>query len=497
MSRTAPLYITYRMTERVVNRLRRWLWELAPLLRRRGLNRLDWFSRKGAIERLSVIRSRKSSDMNSPQLEPGIARRAQHAEPLRSLYICYFPITEPLVQTQVVAYLAGLAACGHTIHLLTYETEPMSVAERRTRHQKLRAQKITWHHLRYHKRPTLPATIFDVLCGVLTGLKILRRHRLQAVHARAHVPAAMGWILKKATGCRLIFDIRGLMAEEYEDAGIWTREGLPFRVTKATERACIRAADGIVVLTERVQKALFPRAVSGLAEPDGSTALQIIPCCADLSQIEAQNSEREAVRHQLGLNDKTVMVYVGKLGGWYLQAEMVDFFAQAQSAIPNLHFLVLTQSEPEMIVSEFARRKIDPTDYTITRSAPDRVGAYLAAADFAISFIAAFPSKIASSPTKLGEYLAAGLPVVCNPGVGDVDLIVERYQVGATVPEFEDLHYCETAIKVLSLAGDEAVAQRCREAAHATTSLQETGVPRYHQLYNDVAAQIRAKSDGA
>ncbi|MDF2440857.1 MAG: hypothetical protein JWN98_1841 [Abditibacteriota bacterium] len=407
---------------------------------------------------------------------------------LRSLYICYFPITEPLVQTQVVAYLAGLAARGHTIHLLTFETEPLTPQQQRQWRQKLREQKITWHHRRYHKRPTVPATAYDVLCGALAGLKIIRRHGLEAVHARAHVPAAMGLLLKKLTGCRLIFDIRGLWAEEYEDAGIWTRDSLPFRVTKATEAACIRAADGIVVLTERVQKVLFPQAAANRTEAGGCTALQVIPCCADLSQIEDQAAEREAMRQALHLDGKTVMVYVGKFGGWYMQAEMVDFFADAKTIIPDLHFLVLTQSEPELIATEFARRNVPQSDFTITRSAPNRVGAYLAASDFAISFIAAFPSKIASSPTKLGEYLAAGLPVVCNPGVGDVDLIVERYQIGATIPEFEALHYRDAAAQMSELVGDAAVAARCRQAAHSTTSLQETGVPRYHQLYSDVAA---------
>jgi hypothetical protein len=150
-----------------------------------------------------------------------------------------------------------------------------------------------------------------------------------------------------------------------------------------------------------------------------------------------------------------------------------------------------------MIEAEFTRRAVPAADYTITRSAPDQVGAYLAASDFAISFIAAFPSKIASSPTKLGEYLAAGLPVVCNPGVGDVDLIVERYEVGVTVAEFEEEHYRGAATKVLSLVANDAASERCRKAAHATTSLHETGVPRYHQLYTAVATTIGAPANSS
>ncbi len=421
---------------------------------------------------------------------PSPPKSEMTSEPkLRSLYICYFPITEPLVQTQVVAYLEGLATHGHTVHLLTFETEVMSAAQKQQWRKRLKQQGITWHTLRYHKRPSLPATLYDSLCGVLLGLKLIRRYRLQAVHARGHVPAAMALLLKKLLGTKLIFDIRGLWAEEYEDAGIWARGSLPFRLTKAVEKQCVEAADGIVVLTERVRKVLFID--ENAWYPHYKAALQVIPCCADLSQIENLQDERETLRRELNLQDKTVLVYVGKFGGWYMQAEMVDFFAQTRHQVPDLHFLVLTQSDPEMIRSEFARRNVPESEFTILRSAPERVGAYLAASDVALSFIAAFPSKIASSPTKLGEYLAAGLPVVCNPGVGDVDLIIEEHHAGVIVPSFSDEAYAGAARELQELIGSEPVRERCRRAAYASASLQEIGVPRYHELYTAVASQTK------
>lgn len=54
-------------------------------------------------------------------------------------------------------------------------------------------------------------------------------------------------ITRRLTGCALIFDMRGLMAEEYADAVRWRNGGMPFRLTQRVERAAIRAADGMVV----------------------------------------------------------------------------------------------------------------------------------------------------------------------------------------------------------------------------------------------------------
>ena len=328
--------------------------------------------------------------------------------------------------------------------------------------------------------------------GVWKGLRLIRRHRIDVIHARAHVPAAMGLILKKLTGTELIFDIRGLMAQEYIDIGNWAPDSLPVRLTQKMQDLCIKNADGLVVLTERAKNLLF-----GPDSPFGGTPpapLQVIPCCADLTQIEAQQNERAPIRQQLGLTDKTVMIYVGKFGGWYLQAEMANFFAQAREQIPNLHFLVLSQSERELITREFARVGLSEEHFTLMQVEPARVGAYLWASDFSISFIRALSSKVASSPTKIGEYLAAGLPLVCNTGVGDMDTIVEEHRVGVSMNEFTPDNYSHAVATIAPLIGDSQIKNRCQRAARAHASLQEVGVPRYCALYEQVARNRAGKT---
>ena len=98
---------------------------------------------------------------------------------LRSLYICYLSLEDPLVHSQVVAYLEGLARRGHTIHLLTFDT-PISDERRAELRRDLANRGITWHSRRYHKRPSLPATVYDVLAGAVTAVRIVRRHGLDA-----------------------------------------------------------------------------------------------------------------------------------------------------------------------------------------------------------------------------------------------------------------------------------------------------------------------------
>lgn len=404
--------------------------------------------------------------------------------PLRSLYICYLSLDDPLVHTQVVAYLAGLAASGHAIHLLTFETRRLTPARRRHWSEAMTRHGIAWHGLRYHKRPSLPATVYDTCAGAVCAAWLVRRHRLEALHARSHVPAAMA-LISRRLGRRtpeLIFDIRGLWAEEYVDAGRWKPDGVPFRLTKAVERGAIARAAGTVVLTHRVREQLF----GPIERPD----VFVIPCCADLRQIEVSAQQRSAIRAELGLEESPVLVYVGKFGGWYMQREMAELFRVACAVIPGLRFLVITQGDRDEIERELRVAGVKEGSYTITSAPHDRVGAYLAAADCAISFIRPAPSKASSSPTKIGEYLAAGLPILGTAGVGDLDRQLTP-DVGVLVAEHGEDSYLQAARSLSVLMSDPRTAERCRAAARELFSLDEVGVPRYRGLYETVA---RARS---
>src|SRR5207245_998834 len=111
-------------------------------------------------------------------------------------------------------------------------------------HARLTSDAIHWSWLRYHKRPSLPATLFDILAGALRASHLARNGRIDVLHARGHVAAAMGALVKPWSGSRLIFDIRGLMPDEYVDAGIWSKHGLRYRLTKRAEKWLLDAADG-------------------------------------------------------------------------------------------------------------------------------------------------------------------------------------------------------------------------------------------------------------
>jgi glycosyltransferase involved in cell wall biosynthesis len=402
----------------------------------------------------------------------------------RTLYLCYFGLREPLVQTQVLPYLRQLVAAGVTVHLLTFEPrvrEQWSEDELKTEQERLATEGIAWSCLPYHKRPSVPATLYDVMAGARYATKLVRRHRIDVVHARSHVPAMMGALVKRWTGTRLLFDIRGFMPEEYVDAGLWPAGGRNYRALKTAERWLLSSADAFVVLTERARDILFP----GSTDTDElGRPIEVIPCCVDAKRFETANAEAaEDLRRELNLAGRRVIVYVGGLGGWYLTDEMAQFLASAHRQDPDTFSLIITQSKPEMISGTLSVLGVAEKDYLIRQAPPSDVPRYLSVGDLSLSFIKPCYSKLASSPTKIAEVLASGLPVVSNAGIGDLDAMIEADRVGTVVKDFNEIAYLRALSEVDTMRQDPSIATRCRSTALNRFDLATVGGPRYVRLY--------------
>src|SRR5436853_5353131 len=174
----------------------------------------------------------------------------------RVLYISYNGMLDPLGQSQVIPYLKELSKLGVEFTLLSFEREqaygPDGEQRCRALNQELSQFGVKWHRLRYHQRPSIPATAFDVAAGIRLASRLVRRDKIELIHARAHIPAVIALALKRRFGIKMIFDVRGLMAEEYIDAGHWRQGSIAARLTKTCERRALANADGVVTLTERI-----------------------------------------------------------------------------------------------------------------------------------------------------------------------------------------------------------------------------------------------------
>jgi glycosyltransferase involved in cell wall biosynthesis len=402
----------------------------------------------------------------------------------RTLYLCYFGLREPLVQTQVLPYLRQLAAQGLEVYLLTFEPQfsrAWSAAQLAETRARLAADGIHWHARAYHKRPSAPATLYDILVGAVTALWLARRHRIHVLHARAHMALAMALLARPLAGTRVIFDVRGLMADEYADAEVWRPNSAVYRAVKWLEALGLRRADQLVVLTRRMRDWVVAEGYAGAEK------IEVIPCCVDSERFVS--AQTEAAADTTPTPERFELIYAGAVTGLYLLDEIGQFFLAVRARRADAFLRILTKSDPAAAAATLRRAGLRDEDFWIGPAAPAEVPQYLRRARLGLSLRKPTFAQIASSPTKIPEYLLAGLPVVSNAGIGDTDELLERERVGVVLRSFDEQALASAAAQALNLAADPALRARCIEVARQQFDLVNVGGVGYGNVYRRIRKQ--------
>ena len=392
----------------------------------------------------------------------------------RILYISYDGILEPLGQSQVLAYLEKLAP-DRRIHLISYEkpADWANTDRRRDLAKRIAAAGIRWHPLRYHKTPTAPATAYDVAVCTAKALTLAVRHRLTIVHARSYVAALVALAVKRATGAKFVFDMRGLWADERVDGGLWPKGGRLYRTAKSLERRFLEASDHVVTLTHASEIEIrgFPY-LAGRSLP-----MSVIPTCTDLDRFTI---------HGPPAANPFVLGYVGTVGTWYLLDDMLRCFRQLQAIEPGARLAIINRNEQKLIGERIHGQGIDAAAVEIRAAEHRDLPALVAGMSAGMALIKPTYSKIASAPTKLAEYLGCGVPCLGTAGVGDVESILEGERVGVALRSSDDAELRDGIERLVALTRDSGVQERCRRTALERFSLK-SGVAAYAAIYQTLA----------
>jgi glycosyltransferase involved in cell wall biosynthesis len=390
------------------------------------------------------------------------------------LYISYDGMLEPLGQSQVLAYLKNLAA-DRLIHLISFEKEHdfVKVSERRKLARDISECGILWHPLRYHKSPSAIATMWDIACGIALGVYLVLLHRLEIVHARSYVASAMALALKRLTGVKYVFDMRGFWADERVDGNLWPRTGRMYRIAKWFEKRFLLAADHVVSLTHAAVNEMqrFPYLQERMPP------VTVIPTCADLVRFRPMQSVQ-----QTGF----VMGYVGSAGTWYEFDATVACFAELLRMKPDAHILIVNRNEHDYIRERLTAVGVPLAAVELVSANHAEVPLLLTRMHASIFFIKPLFSKQASAPTKLAELLGSGIPCLANSRVGDMAETLEGEQVGVAVKDFSLQSIRAGLINLLELVETPGIQDRCVAAAQKHFSLDE-GVRRYEMVYQSLS----------
>lgn len=403
------------------------------------------------------------------------------------LYLSYDGMTDPLGQSQVLPYLIGLTKEGFNFHIISFEKQHRFETHKSHIQKICDENNIIWHPNSYTQKSPLFTTIWDVYRMKKLAIKLNKKFNFHIVHCRSYISALVGLSMKKQFGTKFIFDMRGFWADERIDGGLWDLKSPIFRVVynyfKKKEISYFKNSDYTISLTHNGKKEIESWEIFKNNPPK----IQIIPCCVDLELFNPSSIdevEKNNLRLKLGVNDSDFIIgYVGSIGTWYMLSEMLDYFKVLKVENKNAKFLFVTGEKSEKIIKVVEQKNIEKTDVIITSCLHKDVPLNISLFDSSIFFIRPTYSKKASSPTKQGEIMAMGIPLVCNFGVGDTDEIVRKYQAGSVVSSFDDENYLKAI-----LSPEKVNRELMMSGARDFYSLKE-GVAKYLKVYNEIYEQ--------
>jgi glycosyltransferase involved in cell wall biosynthesis len=406
---------------------------------------------------------------------------------MKVLFLSFDGLTDPLGQSQIIPYLTGLAALGHEITILSAEKPKRFKKGYQQIAEALSADNIQWEYVTYHSGIPFLSQRRNLMKMKKRAFELAKNENIETLHCRSYLSALIGLELKYKIGTKFIFDIRGFWADERIDGRIWSLKNpihkFLYRFFKKKEIEFLRNADHVVSLTENAKKEIesWPQL------KDHSPVISVIPCCVDLKHFSPERineKSKENLREKLKIKrDDFVVCYHGSIGTWYMLEEMLDFFKVFKSVHSNAKFLIITQDDTKDVYERSVKRNLSSDSIIIASSSRTEMPVYLSLCDLAVYFIKPLYSKKASSPTKLAELLAMGIPVITNAGIGDSDLILEQKNTGLLIHTFADEEYK----RVTSLLENQDQNDDTRRKLAESEFSLSRGVKLYGELYKRVS----------
>ncbi len=389
---------------------------------------------------------------------------------------------EPLGQSQVLSYLKGLSG-QYRFSLISFEKKEdlrIGVNVEKTK-KDCESHQIRWLPQTFHYRPRIVAPVWSMLIFLFLCLREVRKGNADLIHARSYIPAAVALIVNKLTGTPFVFDMRALWPEELITAGRLRRGSFIHKAIEWVERACLKNASSVVSLTHAAVDYLHEKYPEELRGQN----IVVIPTCADLERFVPIVGVHE--------NQPIYSCCGTVLSGWFHLNWLAKFFQVVAENDPSARFEVITRDDANDVRSQLGGGEGFQARLDVFGLPSYKVHGAIQKHTASAMFFTQGVSKLGSSPTRMGEILGCGLPVVANSGVGDVARIIEQYGVGVLVNDGSYESMKVAFKKLTSLRTDPKLSERCRRAAEEIFSLK-SGQEKYGQLYNHILLKDDSQS---
>jgi glycosyltransferase involved in cell wall biosynthesis len=413
--------------------------------------------------------------------------------PFHFLYIVDDSLERPYLRAQVPALLKRLTTPTRRFDVLSFETRvpPANHSLRRD----LAAAGIGWIPLVLPVSQGFFKNSYIVAEGTRKALALHAVRDYTALHCRGHLTAAIGWMLHFFKQVPFLFELRGLPADENAALGRWNYGGVRYTFAKSWERRFLQQAAYLAAPSDAFCAYLTGQPVlrQKLKRGDVLEGSPVaVPNFVDLQRYARSEEVRARVRERRGWSGRLTFGYAEK--GQRVKDTLplaLRYFKACQSVDPDAEIVLYLSGSTHaawQMVSEFG---VSPDDAIIIEGQPGLLPDYLSAVDVAFAFSTPRgPVQALTSPVRLGEYLASGLPVVLNPPGGDGPALVQQNRAGVVVDPSNPAAVAQSAHDLINQTLlDPELNARCRRVAEENFDVNVI-VDKWNRAYNRLDRSI-------
>ena len=361
-------------------------------------------------------------------------------------YLTIDSVQEGVGASQITPLLLGLAKAGRRICLVSFEKSPPPL------HliEKYSQAGIDWQAKEFKSR------------GVKGGVRRLFEMRnslpeTNIIHGRSDLPTAAAHMSR--IDAPVLWDVRGLWSDQRLEMGTRGWNSLTSKGARFLEDYSAKNSDGMVTLT----KAIVPI-------------------------LEERHSYLPIIRDVVPTCVQTSMFVPSTMPSGTLTCLLSGTFNDYYDLVTTKELIARIRENRELRViwarpSESPRKTLDVGEDIIISASHSEMPSLIARAHFGIAVLRSDNpgSSAAAVPTKVGEFLASGRPMVINLGVGDLDQMLSNSSAGVLINT--SLPLGEQVTQIFDLISDPGTPSRCRSLALENFDM-DVSIQKYSRMYD-------------